>query len=45
MEDILKTNERIFLVFTVDSAEKRWWLPFLKKPFHHVFAVLTWTQY
>ena len=28
-----------FAVFTTDATQKRWWQPFLKKPFYHVFIV------
>ena len=37
-------NKQIFVVFTTDSVYKRWWIPFLKKPFHHCFLIYTWEE-
>lgn len=38
------TDYQIFVVFTMNAVVKRWWQPFLEKPFHHCFIIKAWEE-
>jgi len=41
MEHIIK-DVRIFVVFSMDSLQNRWWQKYLRKPFWHCLVIYTW---
>lgn len=38
------TNFQTFVVFTMDAVIKRWWQPFLEKPFYHCLIIQAWEE-